>query len=184
MLCLRRAALLLPEAGRRQAEAQDPRQEPARRATREVELAAKQRALPTLWRSRQGRELPRAPAQIRTGQLRHPTLASGNRRQVAPRPVACGPAPVPRLPGPVPGTCFAGPLPPWPPSLALPAPRRITPLCSSASLLYSAHAKMRKLAGRIMRKLSVIESAISPHRLGTSARRKWSIASANSRYVG
>jgi cytochrome P450/nitrite reductase/ring-hydroxylating ferredoxin subunit len=47
--------------------------------------------------------------------------------------------------------------------------------------LYSAHAKTRKLAGRIMRKLSVIESAISPHRLGTSARRKWSIASANSR---
>ena len=40
-----------------------------------------------------------------------------------------------RLPGPVPGTCFAGPLSPWPPSLAPPAPRRITPLCSSASLL-------------------------------------------------
>ena len=54
---------------------------------------------------------------------------------MTPRPVACGPAPVTRLPGPVPGTCFAGPLSPWPPSLAPPAPRRITPLCSSASLL-------------------------------------------------
>jgi len=50
-----------------------------------------------------------------------------------------------------------------------------------SSNIYSAHAKIRKLAGRIMRKLSVIESAISRHRLGTSARRKWSIASANSR---
>src|SRR5271157_2984989 len=54
---------------------------------------------------------------------------------MTPRPVACGPTPVTRLPGPVPGTCFAGPLSPWPPSLAPPAPRRITPLCSSASLL-------------------------------------------------
>jgi hypothetical protein len=54
---------------------------------------------------------------------------------MTPRPVACGPAPVTRLPGPVPGTCFVGPLSPWPPSLAPPAPRRITPLCSSASLL-------------------------------------------------
>jgi hypothetical protein len=58
-----------------------------------------------------------------------------NTIRVTPRPVACGPAPVTRLPGPVPGTCFAGPLSPWPPSLARPAPRRITPLCSSASLL-------------------------------------------------
>ena len=33
---------------------------------------------------------------------------------MTPRPIACGPAPVTRLPGPVPGTCFAGPLSPWP----------------------------------------------------------------------
>ena len=36
---------------------------------------------------------------------------------MTPRPVACGPAPVTRLPGPVPGTCFAGRSPlgprPW-----------------------------------------------------------------------
>ena len=81
------------------------------------------------------RVTPRPPHRSGQAQLRHPAPASGNWRQVAPRPVACGPTPVTRLPGPVPGTCFAGPLSPWPPSLAPPAPRRITPLCSSASLL-------------------------------------------------
>jgi putative transposase len=60
-----------------------------------------------------------------------------------------------------------------------PKPRTSKP--APGHKIYSAHAEMRKLAGWIMRKLSVIESANSPHLRGTSARRKWSIASANSR---
>ena len=54
-------------------------------------------------------------------------------------PLPCGavraPAPVTHFPGPVPGACFAGPRSPWSLSLAPPAPRRIAPLCSSASQL-------------------------------------------------
>jgi hypothetical protein len=52
------------------------------------------------------------------------------------------------------------------------------------SKLYPAHAKIRKLAGRTTRKLSVTESQNSPHFLGTSSRRKLRMASANSRHVG
>ena len=56
-------------------------------------------------------------------------------------------------------------------------PRQITrasPVDSELScpvLVYPAHAKIRKLAGRTTRKLSVTKSQNSPHFLGTSSRR-------------
>ncbi len=54
---------------------------------------------------------------------------------MTPRPVACGPAPVDTLTRSCARHVLCWPASPWPPSLAPPAPRRITPLCSSASLL-------------------------------------------------
>ena len=80
---------------------------------------------------------PAPPAQIRTGPIKASGsclgwLAASCRSM---RLVARDPAPVTRFPGPVPGTCFAGPRSPRSPSLAPPAPQRIAPLCSSASLL-------------------------------------------------
>src|SRR5271169_3761758 len=46
--------------------------------------------------------------------------------------------------------------------------------------LYPVHPRSRKSLGEIIRKLSVTESHISAHRLGTSSRRKTRVASANS----
>jgi hypothetical protein len=54
----------------------------------------------------------------------------------------------------------------------------------SGQLIYSVHAKIRKLAGRITRKLSMTESQNSAHLAGTSWRKKARIASANCRHVG
>src|SRR5277367_4470976 len=46
--------------------------------------------------------------------------------------------------------------------------------------LYPVHPRRRKSLGEIIRKLSVTESHISAHRLGTSSRRKTRVAAANS----
>src|SRR5271154_5253031 len=46
--------------------------------------------------------------------------------------------------------------------------------------IYPVHPRSRKSLGEIIRKLSVTESHISAHRLGTSSRRKTRVASANS----
>src|SRR5208283_3390095 len=62
--------------------------------------------------------------------------------------------------------------------------RRGEKFSEDAEKLYPAHAKIRNLAGRMTRKLSVTESQNSPHFLGTSSRRKLRMASANSRHVG
>ena len=69
------------------------------------------------------------------------------------RPSVRVPTPVTRFPGPVPGTCFAGPRSPRSPSLAPPAPQRIAPLCSSASLLLRRSQTSRARAS----------SATTPH---------------------
>jgi hypothetical protein len=50
-------------------------------------------------------------------------------------------------------------------------------------VLYPVHPRSRKSFGEITRKLSVIESHISAHLLGTSSRRKASVVSANSVHV-